>query len=216
MKYTVAIIGSFRNNHYEEILEIIRCFKKCGLYVLSPRESVIINGDEAFVRFKTDRKDYSPAEIQMVTLEKIINADIVYVYDPKGYVGKTTCYEIGFCLSKKKPVYFFEHPDDLPIPVLDDGQVFKPKEFIDFLLTNKPKFIKDYDMCPEGERAFCNLFEINKEITPIKSKNMVICGSMIFYEEMVKCQKELENLGIKVINLDNGITSWIADNLPTT
>lgn len=29
-------------------------------------------------------------------------------------------------------------------------------------------------------------------------------------------QKELENLGFKVINLDNGITSWIADNLPTT
>lgn len=29
-------------------------------------------------------------------------------------------------------------------------------------------------------------------------------------------QQELEKLGFKVINLDNGITSWIADNLPTT
>ena len=29
-------------------------------------------------------------------------------------------------------------------------------------------------------------------------------------------QQELEKLGYKVINLDNGITSWIADNLPTT
>lgn len=29
-------------------------------------------------------------------------------------------------------------------------------------------------------------------------------------------QQELEKLGYKVINLDNGITSWIAENLPTT
>ena len=28
-------------------------------------------------------------------------------------------------------------------------------------------------------------------------------------------QEKLLNLGYKVINLDNGITSWIADNLPT-
>lgn len=28
-------------------------------------------------------------------------------------------------------------------------------------------------------------------------------------------QDQLLNLGYKVINLDNGITSWIADNLPT-
>lgn len=29
-------------------------------------------------------------------------------------------------------------------------------------------------------------------------------------------QQQLEDLGYKVINLDHGITSWIADNLPTT
>lgn len=29
-------------------------------------------------------------------------------------------------------------------------------------------------------------------------------------------QQKLEQLGYNVINLDNGITSWIAENLPTT
>lgn len=29
-------------------------------------------------------------------------------------------------------------------------------------------------------------------------------------------EQELLNMGYKVINLDNGINSWIADNLPTT
>ena len=29
-------------------------------------------------------------------------------------------------------------------------------------------------------------------------------------------QQELEKLGFKVINLDNGITSWISENFPTT
>lgn len=42
----------------------------------------------------------------MITLDKIIRADMVYVYNPNGYVGKTTCYEIGFCFSKKS-LYIF-------------------------------------------------------------------------------------------------------------
>ena len=62
--------------------------------MLSPKESYISGRIEDFVIFESDRKDFSPAEIQMITLERIIAADMVYVYNPKGYVGRTTCYEI--------------------------------------------------------------------------------------------------------------------------
>lgn len=119
MAYTVAIIGSFKK-YYSEILDIIQIFKRAGLYVLSPKESYINGRIDDFVIFESDRKDFSPAEIQMITLDKIIKADMVYVYNPNGYVGKTTCYEIGFCFSKKKPIYFFDYPDDLPIPVIEN------------------------------------------------------------------------------------------------
>lgn len=198
MAYTVAIIGSFQK-YYNQILDIIKIFKKAGLYVLSPKESYINGRIDDFVIFESDRSDFSPAEIQMITLDKIIRADMVYVYNPDGYVGKTTCYEIGFCFSKKKPIYFFEYPDDLPIPVIKNKQVLKPEEFADFAFSSEATFITNYSLCPEGEKAFNNLFDLEQNTNPIRAKKIVICGSMMFFEEMVNCQKQLRKLGIESI-----------------
>ena len=198
MSYTVAIIGSFQK-YYSEILSIIQMFKTAGLYVLSPKESYISGRIEDFVIFGSDRKDFSPAEIQMITLDRIVAADAVYVYNPKGYVGKTTCYEIGFCFSKRKPIYFYNHPVDLPIPVLEEKQVLKPEKFANLALSNKAEFITDYHLCPEGNKAFCNLFDLDIDIKPKRSKRIVICGSMMFYEEMLRCQEQLKALGITAI-----------------
>lgn len=63
----------------------------------------------------------------MITLEKILNSDAVYVCDPEGYVGKTTCYEIGFCYSRSKPLYFLEKPKNLPMPIAEE-QISIPEE----------------------------------------------------------------------------------------
>lgn len=198
MAYTVAIIGSFQK-YYSQILDIIQIFKNEGLYVLSPKESYINDKIDNFVIFESDRKDFSPAEIQMITLDKIIKADLVYVYNPNGYVGRTTCYEIGFCFSKKKPIYFFECPDDLPIPVIKEKQVLKPEEFAHFAFSCEAEFITNYSLCAEGEKAFNNLFDLERNMNQIKAKKIVICGSMMFYEEMVNCQKQLKELGIESI-----------------
>lgn len=198
MAYQVAIIGSFQK-YYSEVLTIIKIFKQAGLYVSSPKESFISGRIEDFVIFESDKKDYSPAEIQMITLEKILNADAVYVYNPNGYVGKTTCYEIGFCLSRNKPIYFYDYPDDLPIPVLKNSQILKPEEFVDFISNDKPGFITDYSLCPEAQKAFCNMFDLNEDIKTIRSKKIVICGSMMFFEEMEKCQQKLKEWGIDAI-----------------
>lgn len=198
MAYTVAIIGSFQK-YYNEILNIIQIFKRSGLYVLSPKESYINDKVENFVIFESDRKDFSPAEIQMITLDKIIKADMVYVYNPNGYVGKTTCYEIGFCFSKKKPIYFFDYPNDLPIPVMKNEQVLNPKEFAHFAFSSEAEFITNYSLCADAEKAFNNLFDFEQNTTPVKKNKIVICGSMMFFEEMVNCQKQLKELGIESI-----------------
>jgi hypothetical protein len=42
---------------------------------------------------------------------------MTYVVAPEGYVGKTTCYEIGRVLQAGKPLYFSNAPQDLPILV---------------------------------------------------------------------------------------------------
>lgn len=198
MIYTVAIIGSFQK-YYGKILDIIKYFKNCGLYVISPKESFVCGRKEGFVLFDSDQKNLSPTDIQMITLNKIINADVVYVYNPGGYVGRTTCYEIGFCFSKKKPIYFLEPPDDLPIPVLKNEQILKPKELVNCILSKRPEFITNYKMCPKGEKAFCQLFDLDKEGESTKLQNIVICGSMMFYDEMVKIRQELDSMGIYTI-----------------
>lgn len=198
MVYTVAIIGSFQK-YYDEILKVIKLFKSSGLYVLSPKESYICDRIDDFVLFESDSKCFSPEEIQMITLEKIINADVVYVYNPEGYVGRTTCYEIGFCFSKRKPLFFFDYPLDLPIPILREEQVMKPELFVSYAVTNEAKFITDYDLCDDGQRAFNNLFDLNKINTPNHLNRIVICGSMLFFKEMVICQQQLESLGIEAI-----------------
>lgn len=196
--YTIAIIGSFQK-YYSEILNIINIFKKAGLYILSPKESSICGKVKDFVIFDSDRKDFTPEEIQMITLRKIINADIVYVYNPGGYVGKTTCYEIGFCFSRKKSIYYYDYPDDLPIPVLGDKQVLKPDELIEILRVDKPCFETDFDLCPDGKKAFLNLFDLDNDEPTVKAQNIVICGSMLFYEEMNNCKEALRDIGLTAI-----------------
>lgn len=198
MAYTVAIIGSFQK-YYNEILDVIRLFKSWGIHVLSPKESYINGRIADFVIFESDRKDYNSAEIQIITLEKITNADVVYVYNPSGYVGKTTCYEIGFCFSRRKPVFFLDYPEDLPIPVVPEKQVLEPEKFVHFIFSNKLEFIEEYGLCAEGQKAFENLFDLDKESKSMGSKKIVICGSMQFFEEMVECQRQLTTLGIDAI-----------------
>lgn len=198
MAYQVAIIGSFQK-YYDEILSIIKMFKQTGLYVLSPKESFINYKIKDFVIFESDRKDYTPAEIQMITLEKILKADAVYVYNPNGYVGKTTCYEIGFCFSKNKPIYFYNYPDDLPIPIIESEQILSPKAFANMISNKGEVFITNYKLCKEAEKSFLNIFDSNTDKDIVSTKKLVICGSMSFYDEMIKCQEHLKKLGIESI-----------------
>lgn len=198
MAYQVAIIGSFQK-YYDDILSIIILFKQAGLHVLSPKESFVSDRIKDFVIFESDRKDYNPAEIQMITLEKILKADAVYVYNPNGYVGKTTCYEIGFCFSKNKPIYFYSYPDDLPIPIVESKQILDPEAFANMMSNKEEVFITNYNLCKEGEKSFLNIFNLNADKDIIATKKIVICGSMLFYDEMIKCQKHLKELGIESI-----------------
>jgi len=116
MKLTVSIIGSFRR-HYVAVLGAIEEFETVGIEVTSPHKSIIIDPTEEFVRFESDPPWSDNAEIQLRALGRILCADLVYVVAPGGYVGNTTCYEIGRIHERGIPLFFSEHPVDLPIPV---------------------------------------------------------------------------------------------------
>mgnify|MGYP002511527140 CR=1 FL=1 len=199
MAYQVSVIGSFRRR-YKEVVKIVSVLRKMGLSVASPNGSKVCDSIEEFVIFETDNPEFNPEEIQMITLEKILNSDAVYVCDPKGYVGKTTCYEIGFCYSRNKPLYFLEKPKDLPMPV-DEEQIISPEEFGKIVLNNEQKVYMEFDLCNPAQKAIRNIFFLNTydNKTIVGKKKIVICGSMQFYDEMLTCQEILKKKGVKAI-----------------
>ncbi|ESX29494.1 MULTISPECIES: hypothetical protein [unclassified Mesorhizobium] len=129
MVFKLAVIGSFRRPNYPKVRSTIEVFRLAGLDVTSPSGSEIIGGEE-FVRFESDPLDQSDAQIQTETLERIFSADAVYVITgPNGYVGKTTCYEIGRVIQRRQPVFFDDFPDDLPVHI-PPAYVVSPAEFV--------------------------------------------------------------------------------------
>jgi hypothetical protein len=113
---SVSVIGSFRQ-HYEAVMLVVKEFESLGAAVRSPVVSRIINPGACYVRFETDSPQSSDQLIQAMTLGKILGSDLVYVVAPAGYIGQTTCYELGRVHERSIPTYFSETPCDLPIEI---------------------------------------------------------------------------------------------------
>ena len=116
MTFSVSIIGSFRR-HYEEVALTAKKFELLGVTVSSPAISRIINPGACYVRFESDPPQSSDEFIQAMALGNILDSDLVYVVAPAGYVGVTTCYELGRVHERGIPTYFSDIPQDLPIEV---------------------------------------------------------------------------------------------------
>jgi hypothetical protein len=65
-------------------------------------------------------------------LEKIDRADIVYIVNPDGYVGKSVSIDIGYAYARNRPIYAMCPVDDPPIMNLIKG-VLSFEEFVNFL-----------------------------------------------------------------------------------
>src|SRR5258708_14273248 len=91
---TCSIIGSFRK-YYEDVRRLIAQIESVDVVVLSPKHSSIVNPGSWFVVLETDPPELTPAEIQLIALHRILRSDFVYALIPRGYVGRTTAYEMG-------------------------------------------------------------------------------------------------------------------------
>lgn len=65
-------------------------------------------------------------------LERIDNADVVYIISPNGYVGKSVCMEVGYAYAKGKPIYSSEKIDDFSIMSLV-SQILSEDELIQII-----------------------------------------------------------------------------------
>ena len=70
-------------------------------------------------------------------LEKIDEADVVYVVDPEGYVGKSVSLDIGYARGRNKPIYLMCETSDPPIMELVEG-VLSFEELIDLIKCRLP------------------------------------------------------------------------------
>jgi len=109
------VCGSFRFMHETERLE--RGLRKENI--------------EYLVSKKTDIRGI------LGCLQRIDDADIVYIVNPEGYVGKGVAVDIGYAYAKNKPTYVMHRVDDPPVMDLISG-VLSPKALIGFLKENSP------------------------------------------------------------------------------
>lgn len=135
MNNSVAIIGSFKQ-FYTQVLEVIAIFKKMSIEVTSPLGSAIIKPGIPFVRFTSDNPSQSDEMIQTITLKRIFSASATYVVCPDGYVGRTTCYEIGRIIQGFKPIYFQEIPKDIPIKI-PSSHIISPEVLSQKIINNE-------------------------------------------------------------------------------
>jgi hypothetical protein len=115
---SVALIGSFRQ-HYGIVLDSLSAFTSVGLIVTTPKGTGIVKYGIPFVRFESDNPEWVDEMVQVAALHRILRADFVFTVVPNGYVGRTTCYEVGRVIQANKPVYFSARPDDLPLCIPD-------------------------------------------------------------------------------------------------
>jgi hypothetical protein len=65
-------------------------------------------------------------------LNKVEDADIVYVVNPQGYIGKSVSVDIRYAYAKRKRIYVMHPIDDPPVMSLING-VLSFKELINAL-----------------------------------------------------------------------------------
>lgn len=183
----ISIIGSFQK-YYQEICVLIEKLGSLGHNILSPTNSTIINSVNDFVIFESDNKSYLPYEIQTETLNKILQSEIVYVYCPNGYVGRTTCYEIGVLKTTIIPVIFSDMPKDLPIYISPNNIV--PKEVFPMWLSNK---------IVDSKKGLQPVHNLDMCKSRFIKKRLVICGSMTFFDDMERIKSALEEFDIPAI-----------------
>lgn len=92
---TVCICGSFR--HYDDMLVF--------------RDALLARGvqcDWPTVEERQDPKTLSPEDARAAILrhlERMDRADLVFIYNKGGYLGKSVVMEIGYGYARRKPLY---------------------------------------------------------------------------------------------------------------
>jgi nucleoside 2-deoxyribosyltransferase len=87
------------------------------------------------IRFMMPKKKSSHGIVGC--LKKIDKADVVYVVNPDGYVGKSVCVDMGYAYAKGKPIYVMCPIDEPQVMDMVKGAL-SFEELINFLKHSSP------------------------------------------------------------------------------
>jgi len=110
----VAVLcGSYQKG----IPSLVQAYEKLsagGMRVLSPAGLDFVAQIDGFV-LNQDEDEIPPEAIEMLPLNCIRAADLVWLHAPDGYVGLNGALEIGFASAAGVPVYAEEMPSDIAL-----------------------------------------------------------------------------------------------------
>lgn len=115
----VCLCGSFK--FFTKMIEVEKLLVDKGVTCDTPRPFEFRDQLQPSCFEKT--WDYLPYEdklafsrkAEQTYLEKLEEADIIYVINPSGYVGTSVLFEIGYALARGKDVYSLEPIQDYAI-----------------------------------------------------------------------------------------------------
>jgi NTP pyrophosphatase (non-canonical NTP hydrolase) len=108
-KIQVTLVGSFKQN--PAALKLLFDFLNKNYTLLSPKSISWVNPKEDFVKAEGEQTAGSD-EIEDRHLEAIRNSDFVVLHAPKGYVGISGAFEVGYAQALGIPVLFDSAPSD--------------------------------------------------------------------------------------------------------
>ena len=119
MNKTVCLCASFR--FFKELTKVSRVLTKKGVICLTPKPFKFRDQEHpAYFCNMWDDLSHSDKlkvsqEAELDYLEKVDKADILYVINPSGYVGKSVLFEVGYAFAKGKVIFFQEPVQDFAI-----------------------------------------------------------------------------------------------------
>lgn len=135
---TIAIIGSFRK-HYDEIVKSANIFTENGFLVLVPKlDGIQENSKDDFLLLIGD-EEKPPQQLEEEFLNKCLEADLVYVCNVGGYIGKTVMGELFILASNGQEVYFYATPEEALLQSMISESVpsiYSPIELVEMMKNN--------------------------------------------------------------------------------
>ncbi len=93
--FKVVISGSFQK-HWKYIQEAIKNWEDQRVIVLAPKAGNVEGSDNGFVLLSSDNPQSDPDKLETDFIKRISQADLLYVVDIHGYIGRSVAAEIAY------------------------------------------------------------------------------------------------------------------------